>query len=91
LSPVRLSIHPVGWPGVDASRPTGAKEGGAMGTKTRGEPTEPVLLTVSVTPELASWLRERAVRNAVPISHQIREELEEHRKYCNRDRAKRSA
>jgi hypothetical protein len=52
---------------------------------------DPVLLTVSVTPELASWLRERAVRNAVPIQQQIREELEEHRRYCTRDRAMRSA
>ncbi len=54
-------------------------------------PPDPVLLTFSATPELASWLSNRAIRNAVPIQRQIREELEEHRRYCVRDRAGRSA
>ncbi len=52
---------------------------------------EPVLMTFSATPELRDWLRTRAVRNGIPIERQIREELEEHRRHCVRDRAGRSA
>jgi hypothetical protein len=52
---------------------------------------DPVLLTFSATPELASWLRDRAARNVVPIQQQIREELEEHKRWCVRDRAGRNA
>ncbi len=52
---------------------------------------EPVLMTFSATPELRDWLRTRAVRNAIPIERQIREELEEHKRWCCKERAERNA
>jgi len=67
----------------------GSERGGYRGASLS---IDPVLLPpTSVTPELMGWLRERAVRNSVPVEQQIREELEEHRRYCVRDRARRSA
>ncbi len=52
---------------------------------------DPVLLTFSAKPELANWLRTRAVRNAVPVERQIRDELEEHKRWCCKERAERNA